>query len=106
MHVPGLMESGERTKLFFDTLCGSMIMINCALAMFNLLPIPPLDGHWILMRYLPPGPREALASIGRWGFFILILLLWSGLLWRILAPPLTLVVTAYHALVTAVLRAF
>lgn len=105
-HVPGLMDSGERSLYFFNTLCSSLIMINCVLAMFNLLPIPPLDGHWILMRYLPPGPREALASVGRFGFFILIALLWSGILWRILGPPLSLIVSAYHALVTTVVRAF
>lgn len=105
-HVPGLMDSGERSLYFFNTLCSSLIMINCVLAMFNLLPIPPLDGHWILMRYLPPGPREALASVGRFGFFILIALLWSGVLWRILGPPLSLVVSGYHALVTTVVRAF
>jgi len=104
-HVPGLMESGERSLYFFNTLCSSLIMVNCVLAMFNLLPIPPLDGHWILMRYLPPGPREALASVGRWGFFILILLLWSGVLWRILGPPLSFVVSGYHALVTTTVRA-
>ncbi len=104
-HVPGLMESGERSLYFFNTLCSSLIMVNCVLAMFNLLPIPPLDGHWILMRYLPPGPREALASVGRWGFFVLILLLWSGVLWRILGPPLSLVVGGYHMFVTTVVRA-
>src|SRR5262245_47975616 len=104
-HVPGLIESGERSLYFFNTLCSSLIMVNCVLAMFNLLPIPPLDGHWILMRYLPPGPREALRSIGRWGFFILILLLWSGLLWRVLGPPLSAVVSGYHFLVTSAVRA-
>jgi Zn-dependent protease len=104
-YVPGLMENGERSLLFFNTLCSSMITLNCVLAIFNLLPIPPLDGHWIMMRYLPPGPREALASVGRWGFFILIALLWSGLLWRIIGPPLALVVSGYHALVTAAVRA-
>ena len=104
-HVPGLIESGERSLYFFNTLCSSLIMVNCVLAMFNLLPIPPLDGHWILMRYLPPGPREALRSMGRWGFFILILLLWSGLLWRVLGPPLSAVVSGYHALVTTAVRA-
>jgi Zn-dependent protease len=104
-HVPGAAVSGERSLFFFNTLFYSMIQVNCVLALFNLIPIPPLDGHWILMRYLPPGPREALASIGRFGFFILILLLWSGILWRILGPPLSLVVSAYHVLVTTVVRA-
>ena len=104
-HVPGLLANGERTLFFFNTLCGNLITINCVLAIFNLLPIPPLDGHWILMRYLPPGPREALASIGRFGFFILIALLWSGLLWRIIGPVLSLVVGWYHLLVVGATRA-
>lgn len=103
-HFPGLMESGERSYYFFNTLCGALIGVNCMLALFNLLPIPPLDGHWILMRYLPPGPREALASVGRFGFFILIALLWSGVLSRILGPPLYLAVSSYHALVMAAVR--
>jgi len=105
-HVPGLIDTGARSLYFFNTLCSSLIMVNCGLAMFNLLPIPPLDGHWILMRYLPPGPREALRSVGRFGFFVLIILLWSGVLWRILIPPLSLVVGGYHALVTTAVRAF
>ncbi|HEU4364661.1 MAG TPA: site-2 protease family protein [Candidatus Krumholzibacteria bacterium] len=104
-YVPGLAENGERSFLFFNTLCYSLITVNCVLAIFNLLPIPPLDGHWILMRYLPPGPREALASVGRWGFLVLIALLWSGILWRIIGPPLSLAVAGYHALVMVVLRA-
>jgi len=29
------------------------VVVNCALALFNLLPIPPLDGSWVLMRFLP-----------------------------------------------------
>jgi len=103
-HVPGLTESGDRTLLFFNTLCYNLILFNCILAVFNLLPIPPLDGHWILIRFLPPGPREAVASIGRFGFIILILLLWSGVLWAIIGPPFRLIVGGYHALVTGAVR--
>jgi Zn-dependent protease len=76
-------------------------MWNTVLAMFNLLPIPPLDGHWILVRFLPPGPREALASVGRFGFLILIGLMVSGILWKILYFPVMLTVSGYHALVNA-----
>jgi Zn-dependent protease len=103
--VPGIAAGGGRSLLFFNTLFSSMITVNCVLALFNLMPIPPLDGHWILMRYLPPGPREALASIGRWGFLVLIVLLWSGMLWRILGPLLRLVVSLYYSLVTGVVGA-
>lgn len=103
-HVPGLRESAQGSFLFFNTFCNSMITLNCVLAVFNLLPIPPLDGHWIMMRFLPPGPREALRSVGRWGFFIIIALLWTGFLWRIIGPPFSLVVSAYHSLVNTALR--
>ena len=61
--VPGAAVNGERSLVFFNTLLSTMINVNCILAIFNLMPIPPLDGHWILMRYLPPGPREALATV-------------------------------------------
>jgi len=103
-HVPGLAESGARTLLFFNTLCSNLILFNCILAVFNLLPIPPLDGHWILIRFLPPGPREAVASVGRFGFIILILLLWSGVLWAIIGPPFHMVYGAFRAFVSGAIR--
>jgi Zn-dependent protease len=63
------------------------IVINCVLAVFNLIPIPPLDGHWILIRYLPPRYGEMLAAIRPYGFFILIILLWTGALRMIIGLP-------------------
>ncbi len=103
-HIPGLMENGERTFLFFNTLCRSLIIYNCILGFFNLMPIPPLDGHWILIRFLPPGPREAIASVGRFGFIILLGLMWTGALWWIIGPPFRIVVNMYQALVTTAIR--
>ena len=103
-HVPGLDAQGSRTFLFFKILCDNLISLNCILGIFNLLPIPPLDGHWILMRFLPPGPREAFGSIGRFGFLILIGLLWSGILWRIVSIPWHLSVNGYYSLVNTALR--
>ena len=100
--VPGLDPASSRSFLFFNTLCGALIMWNTVLALFNLLPIPPLDGHWILMRFLPPGPREALASIGRFGFLIIIVLRVTWILWKILALPVTFTVNAYYRLVNTV----
>jgi len=103
-HASGLNAEGSRLLLFFNTLCGNLIMWNSILAVFNLIPIPPLDGHWILVRFLPPGPREAVASIGPYGFLILIGLMVSGLLWRILSLPVTLAVSGYHTLVNVALE--
>lgn len=62
------------------------VMVNLILAIFNLLPIPPLDGGHILLSLLPPDVYEKVAPYEQYGFFILILLLFSGVLGFIIAP--------------------
>jgi Zn-dependent protease len=98
-HVPGLGANGGNSFLFFQLLCLNLIQINCILGVFNLMPIPPLDGHWILFRFLPPRGAEMLASIRPYGFFILIGLLATGILWRIIGPPVELMIHGLIGLV-------
>lgn len=98
-HVPSLYVTAEPTLRFVDALCGNLIRANCILAVFNLMPIPPLDGHWILMRFLPEGARQALASLGRFGFLILLLLIWTGALWWVIGPAYRVTVTGYFSVV-------
>lgn len=62
------------------------IGINLVLAAFNMIPLHPLDGSWILSRFLSGGAARAYASLRPYGFFILILLMWSGMLWKIINP--------------------
>jgi Zn-dependent protease len=54
--------------------------INIILGSFNLIPIPPLDGSRVLMEFLPYDARYKLARLERYGFFIIIILLWTGIL--------------------------
>ena len=54
--------------------------INIILAAFNLIPIPPLDGSKILMGFVSPKIQNALLRIEPYGFFIIIGLLFAGVL--------------------------
>jgi Zn-dependent protease len=55
-----------------------IIQVNIALAIFNLLPIPPLDGSGVLFSFLPRSFAPAEEFLRRFGFIILILLVMSG----------------------------
>jgi Zn-dependent protease len=56
------------------------IQINFALAFFNLLPIPPLDGAKVIESMVGPEATQMMRQLERYSFFILIALLWSNAL--------------------------
>ncbi|MFA4984687.1 MAG: site-2 protease family protein [Candidatus Omnitrophota bacterium] len=64
----------------FYTALSIVVRINIILGAFNLIPIPPLDGSRILMAFLPEDAQQGLARLEPYGFFILIFLLFTGLL--------------------------
>jgi Zn-dependent protease len=62
------------------------IMINTLLMLFNLLPIPPLDGSVVLASFLKGRALYYYSMVGRFGFFILIGLILSGVLFYVIGP--------------------
>jgi Zn-dependent protease len=76
--------------LFLYATSQAGIFINLILAALNLLPIPPLDGSRVVSSLLPPRQAIAYAKIEPYGFFILILLVFTGVLGIILTPLINL----------------
>lgn len=62
------------------------IMINLVLMVLNLLPLPPLDGGRIAVSLLPMGLATKLSQLERYGFVILIALMFTGILGKIISP--------------------
>ncbi len=68
-------------------MCEAGVTINIALGIFNMLPVPPLDGSNVLAAFLPPRTAARYLDFGRWGFFLLLLLAVTGVLGKLLVPP-------------------
>ena len=62
------------------------IATNVSLAIFNLIPVPPLDGGNVLAGFVPESMARALDQLRPYGFIILYALLFSDILGDIVNP--------------------
>ena len=72
------------------------IYINAILAAFNLMPIPPLDGSWVLYRLLPSNIAEKFLQLFPYGFLILLIMLFTGIFNAMLSPVLTFLLSVIN----------
>jgi len=82
-----LMAPASAVKEIASALCGMGVVLNVALLCFNLIPVPPLDGSRLLAWLLPAEQAAHLDRLEPYGFLILLLLIWTGVL-DIIYPPL------------------
>ncbi len=64
----------------------SFVMVNVSLGVFNLIPIPPLDGSGVVVSVFGPPVARLYATIAPFGFLILILLINTPFLRWVFAP--------------------
>jgi len=67
-------------------MCQASILINLVLFIFNLLPLPPLDGGRVAVGLLPGPMAYQLSKLERYGFIIIVVLLMLGWLQEIIGP--------------------
>ena len=68
-----------------------LLIMNVSLAVFNLLPFPPLDGSKVLDTFLPASMRPLMDILEQYGFILLMFLIWMGVLNLIISPVISVI---------------
>jgi Zn-dependent protease len=93
--APEVVENGQPARFFLV----NMVMLNVGLALFNLIPIPPLDGSRIVAWVLPFRLREQWHELERFAPFLLLAVFWFG--GRLVSGPIYAVASMLFELTRA-----
>jgi Zn-dependent protease len=74
------------TNFAVKTLLLNMLFINIGLGVFNLIPIPPLDGSKLLSVMLPASQLDKYFYLERYGMFIILILVFTGIIQAFMSP--------------------
>lgn len=104
----GIWGQGSAYALPLALMGAAGVFINVIIMVLNLLPLPPLDGGRILVSLLPHGPARAVSRLEPYGFVILIVLLFSGMLglflWPVINGAMSLIANAFSVPVIDLFR--
>src|SRR5215211_3042432 len=91
LHQGGFEQFPESVQEPVEILLRDMLVMNISLAVFNLLPFPPLDGSKVLDTFLPASARPLMDILEQYGFIILMVLIYLGVLNAIISPVIDIV---------------
>ncbi|MCP4145535.1 MAG: site-2 protease family protein [bacterium] len=86
---------------FIIQLLQAGVVINVVLAIFNLIPLPPLDGSWIMMSVLKGKALFYYTRLRQFGFPLVMLLLWLGV-WDLISPIIHSLINFYMSVAVSV----
>jgi Zn-dependent protease len=82
------LQGASVTEPFFVKMCQAGILVNVVMFVFNLFPLPPLDGGRILVGLLPFKQAMLVSRIEPWGFFVVMALVLTGVISTFWMQPL------------------
>ncbi len=83
-----LLQGAGISEAFFIKMCQAGILVNVVMFVFNLFPLPPLDGGRILVGLLPYKQAALVSRIEPWGFFVVMALVLAGVITNLWMRPL------------------
>jgi Zn-dependent protease len=93
-----MYKMGIRMTLGVKTVFSMIVLYNINFGIFNLIPLPPLDGSKILLEFLPGDLAYRYMGIERYSFIILIVMMMTPILGSILIPLSSLILTAFETI--------
>jgi Zn-dependent protease len=94
-YIIGLMLKFINTHSILGVLLNNLGVINLALGIFNLIPIPPLDGSRIVMGLLPSKASRLYTSIEPYGILIIIIMVALGIFNLIIFPLIDIIMDLF-----------
>lgn len=89
-----------------STILQYVYLYNIIFAVFNILPIPPLDGSQILIIFLPQKALPVYYKYQRYGMILIFVLAFTGILWLVISPIINGIEGLFLGILTPIFRPF